>query len=142
TSATASAGKTWPPVPPAMISTVGSAILISPAAFAIDAQHQRQQNQADDQTAAAITQEGQRQTLGRQQPDIYADVDEYLRAQQQPGAVGNKGAKQLAQLFGAAADTKNTREQNCEQSQHGDGADEAKLFCPYREHEIGMRFRQ
>ena len=88
--ATASAGNTCPPVPPAMIST-GAAFMRPPSAprprdardagrpsavLEIDAQQKPEADQRHEDAAAAVTHQRQRQALGGQDAHVHADVDE------------------------------------------------------------------
>ena len=87
----ASAGNTWPPVPPAMINATrrliarrasrGTHDAARHRGLVIDAQQDAEPAERDQHAAAAVAEERQRQALGRQQAHVHADVDERLQAE-------------------------------------------------------------
>ena len=105
-SASASAGNTCPPVPPAMIMTGARSLRAAPPAAARSCRKLRPRGgraaacrprrSATSMLRAAVRQERQRQALGRQQPHVHADVDEGLQADPHAEAGGDAGVQRHA----------------------------------------------
>src|SRR4051812_23540084 len=100
-SATASPGKMWPPVPPAMMRIVftrgpGTHSCVETsgelAVFPVDAKQDRERDEVHHQARAAVAHERQREPLGRQQAHVDAHVDERLEADPDADALrGERG---------------------------------------------------
>ena len=92
--ATASAGKTWPPVPPPAISSfkfLGSAasptlacLLHAQARLLADVQEHAGGQQHHQQARAAVADERQRNSLGRHHPQHHAEIDQRLAQRPSP----------------------------------------------------------
>ena len=109
-SATASPGKMWPPVPPVVIITV-----IAPALIPWNPRNSRRfskstrsriasATQLATMPAAAEGQQRQRQALRRQHAHVDADVDERLHADPQPDALRDQRGKGTLEQRGLAPD--------------------------------------
>src|SRR6266851_7048289 len=98
-SATARPGKTWPPVPPAMIMMV-RATMASPrsctdsahelAILPIDPHQQRERQAIRHQPAPAEAHERKREALGGQYTHVHAHVDERLHPEPHPDPLSDQ----------------------------------------------------
>src|SRR5258708_25001452 len=98
-SATARPGKTWPPVPPAMIMMV-RATMASPrsrassahelAILPIDSQQHREREAIREQAAPAEAHERKGEALGGQHTHVHAHVDERLHAEPHPDPLSDR----------------------------------------------------
>src|SRR5712671_6123026 len=98
-SATARPGKTWPPVPPAMIMMV-RATMASPrsragsahelAILPIDSQQHREREAIREQAAPAEAHERKGEALGGQHTHVHAHVDERLHAEPHPDPLSDQ----------------------------------------------------
>ncbi len=140
--ASASAGNTCPPVPPAMMRTGGAPVSFrdsvarraatvaeprrSQHRLVVDAQQQSQPGQRHDQARAAVAHERQRQSLGRQHAHVDADVDERLDAEPQAEAGGEVALELQARLARRGARCTKARQtsarNSAERQQHADQA--------------------
>ncbi|MNY12876.1 hypothetical protein D3C86_1459810 [compost metagenome] len=108
----------------------------------LDAQQQAETGTANHQRTAAITEERQRQTFGRKQADVHADVDQELTDPQERQTVGHISREELLGLLGPQTDVHATNTDEDEQRDRAQGTHGAQLFGQDREHEVGVRFRQ
>ena len=150
-SARATAGNTWPAVPPPAITTFTSAPSAprasardpgSPSrrgARARDAHEHADPDERHDERRAAERQQGQRHARDREEPRDGAQVDDRLQAD--PGR--DAGREQPAERVGRLHRDPDARvEQHPEGDHHDEGAHEAELLADDREDEVAVRVRQ
>src|SRR5574340_895332 len=153
--ATARPGKTWPPVPPAVIITV--ALIFLPASgfaacgsldeplqhaavLVVDPQQQRERDAVGDDSATAEREQRQRQPFGRQHTHVDAHVDERLHAEPDADSLRAERRERALETRREPADRPGAVEKPDEERDHGEHADEAELLGDHREEEIGVRF--
>src|SRR5690606_4807375 len=110
--------------------------------FPLDTQQQPQADAADHQRTAAVAQEWQCQTLGRQQADVHADIDQKLADPQKGQAIGDICRNELPVLLCPQADIQSAHADEHEQGQGGQGTDHAQLLSQDGKNKIGMRLGQ
>ena len=112
------------------------------ATLPLDTQQQPETGAANHQRAAAVTEERQGQALGREQADVHADVDQELADPQESQPIGHVGGEELLGLLGPQADVHGAHADEYKQCHGAQRTHHTQLFGQYREHEIGVGFRQ
>src|SRR2546430_8518535 len=150
-SATARPGKTWPPVPPAMIMMV-RATMASPSSCADSAHelailpidpHQHRERQAiRQQPAPAEAHKRKREALSGQHAHVHAHVDERLHPEPHPDPLSDQRRVRALECDRLAPDGECSQHQPGKERDHRDHPHESQLFADHREQEVGMRFRE
>src|SRR5579862_7071298 len=140
--ATASAGKTWPPVPPPAISSFKflgsagspSAFLSSPLLADVEEHAGRQKH--DEQAGATIAYKRQRDALRWHHPQHHAEIDERLGRHHHRDTHRQEAAEVVRGAKGGAQPTPGV---GGKESQNDGASDEAEFLAQDRENEIGVR---
>src|SRR5271166_4873583 len=132
--AMARAGMMWPPVPPPAMATRTGLIHL-----AGDVQQHADGREHDEQRGSSVGDEGQGDAFGGDEGEHNADVEEGLDEQGRGDAESQEAGERVFRQDGGthAAITKHD-----EESDDGDGSDEAEFFGDVGENVIGMRLRQ
>src|SRR5438309_5750306 len=150
-SATARPGKTWPPVPPAMIMMV-RATMASPRSCAdsahelailpIDTQQHCERQAIREQAAPPEAHERKGEALGGQHAHVHAHVDEGLNPEPHPDPLSDQRRVRALECDRLAADGECSQHQPRKERDYRDHPHESQLFADHREQEVGMRLRE
>ena len=108
----------------------------------IDPHEQRERHQGNDKTAAPVTNQRQREALGRQDAHIHPQIDQHLRTQPHCDAEREVGLEVAIAIGRIHRDGQRPPYQRPEHADQQHGASHTKFLSYNCKYKIGMRLGQ